>query len=142
MSSIIEKMKQSSSELLKAEGADLAKWSKLKHTKEDFELFLNFNIAEISYKTLEGEDRTMVCTSNAALIKVFSLVKESDKKKAMHLKTNGIRTKAKRSVDTWDLIENKRKTVSLNSWAIINFISITPKNILILDELMKKLLKA
>ena len=45
------------------------------------------------------------------------------------------------SVDTWDLIDNKRKTVSTASWQITNFISITPENALVIVEVLKNILK-
>lgn len=142
MSSVLEKMRSSNSELLKAESSDLAKWSKLRHNKADFELFLNFNIAEIEFKTADNRHAKIICTSNTTLIKLYSLIKEDDVKKTAKLKSDGIKTKDPSSIDTWDLVENKRKTVKLTSWQIVNFISITPENILILDELIKKLLKS
>lgn len=40
-------MRESNSELLKAQTNDISTWSKLKHNKEDLELFLQFNIAYI-----------------------------------------------------------------------------------------------
>ena len=138
---IISKLRSSNTELLKAEAVDLTKWSKLRHVKEDFELFLNFNIAEVEFKTADGKDRKIICTSNTTLVELFSLVKDNERAKVAKKQSAGIKTRDKTSVDTWDLVENKRKTVKLKSWQIVNFISITPENILILDELVRKLLK-
>ena len=138
---VISKLRSSNAELLKAEAVDLAKWSKLRHVKEDFELFLNFNIAEVEFKTADGKDRKIICTSNTTLVELFSLVKDNERAKVAKKQSAGIKTRDKTSVDTWDLVENKRKTVKLKSWQIVNFISITPENILILDELVRKLLK-
>jgi hypothetical protein len=138
---IIEKLKTSDIKSLQHKGADAEKWSALRHTKYDFELFLNFNIAEIQFKTLDNKDATIVCTSNTTLIKLFSTLKESDKKKIACLPSNGIKTKDLRSIDTWDLIDNKLKTVSLASWQINDFIGITPENILDLHNFINKLLK-
>ena len=53
MSDIIKTLRESNSLLLKAEAEDIAKWSKLRHTKSDLELFLQFNIAEIEFRTLD-----------------------------------------------------------------------------------------
>lgn len=136
----IEKMRESNSELIKAEAIDLEKWSKLRHTKEDLELFLQFNIAEIKFRTKDGEDRMFFCTSNIPLVNIMKAKKKADKKKLVESKSSGIHTKDKRSVNTIDLIDMKEKTMMLNSWQIINFISITPENILVLDEILKKVM--
>lgn len=141
MSDIIKTLRESDSLLLKAEAEDIAKWSKLRHTKSDLELFLQFNIAEIEFRTLDGKDDSIICTSNIPLMKVLETKKPEDKKKIKDIKNNGITTKDIKSVLTWDLIDNKYKTISLNAWQITNFISITPKNILILDELINKNIK-
>ena len=138
---IISTLRSSNAELLKAEAADLAKWSKLRHVKDDFELFLNFNIAEVEFKAADGKDCKIICTSNTTLVELFSLAKDNERAKIAKKQSAGIKTRDKTSVDTWDLVENKRKTVKLKSWQIVNFISITPENILILDELVRKLLK-
>lgn len=142
MASIVDKIRSSSSELLKAEGADMAKWSKLRHTKADLELFLNYNIAEITFTASDKTEHRMICTSNTTLIKLFSLAKENERAKVSSISSSGIRTKDLKSVDTWDLEANKRKTIKLDRWQIINFVSITPDNILIVDEIVRKLLKA
>lgn len=141
MSDIIKTLRESDSLLLKAEAEDIAKWSKLRHTKKDLELFLQFNIAEIKFRSLDGKDANIICTSNIPLMKVIETKKLEDKKKIKDIKNNGITTKDIKSVLTWDLIDNKYKTISLNAWQITNFISITPKNILILDELINKNIK-
>lgn len=142
MSDILKTLRESDSLLLKAEGADLAKWSKLRHVKDDLELFLQFNIAEIQFKTMSGKDASVICTSNAALIKILQTKELKDKQKLVKYRGPGIHTKDKKSVMTWDLVSDKYKTISLSSWQIANFISINPDNILILDELINKLLKS
>lgn len=141
MNDIIKTLRESNIELLKAEAADLSKWSKLKHIKKDFELFLQFNIAEVSFKTIDEKDSKIICTSNAALIKILQCQKLEDKEKLVKFKGPGINCKDKDFVKTWDIQNNTFKTISLNSWQIENFISISPKNILILDELIRNLLK-
>lgn len=141
MSDILQKIRESNSLLLKAEGADIVQWSKLRHTKNDLELFLQFNIAEIEFRKIDGSDDNIICTSNAALLKILETKKKTDKEKLINFRGSGINTKDIRSVMTWDLVDNKYKTISLNAWQIKNFISINPKNILLLDELINKIIK-
>lgn len=134
-------MRASGNKLLETEAQDLATWSKLKHNKQDLELFLNFNIAEIEFKTKSDEKATVIGTANTSLVKVFSAKKDVDKQKAAKLKSSGMRTKDSTSVQIWDLVENKPKTIMLSAWSIKNFISISEKNILVLDEVLRDLLK-
>lgn len=134
-------MRASGNKLLETEAQDLATWSKLKHNKQDLELFLNFNIAEIEFKTKSDEKATVIGTANTSLVKVFSAKKDVDKQKAAKLKSSGMRTKDSTSVQIWDLVENKLKTIMLSAWSIKNFISISEKNILVLDEVLRDLLK-
>ena len=77
---------------------------------------MNFNLAEIEFRTKSGEDRSIICTSNMTLVKILAESKKENKQKLALVKSKGIRTKDKRSIDTWDLIDNKRKTISLSSW--------------------------
>ena len=85
--------------------------------------------------------KDIVCTSNTTLIKMFSTLKSSMKKKMMNSKNNGIRTKDPNTVLTFNLIENKYNTVHLGNWQIINFLCITPDNIELLDKMINELLK-
>ena len=141
MANFLDKVKDTGNKLLEAELVGLSKWEKLRHTKDDLEFFLNFNIAEIQYLTNEGQQRSIVCTSNTSLVNVFNTKKQADKQAFTKENSVGIKTKDRSSVDTWDLIANKRKTVSLSSWQIVNFITISPDNILILDKIFNELLK-
>lgn len=138
---IIKLLRTSGNKLLETEAEDLQMWQKLKHNKEDFELFLNHNIAEISFIKIDGSESKVVGTANVALIKVFSAKKDKEKIKAQYLKTQGMRSKKSNSVEIWDLIENKQKTIILKSWQIENFITINEKNILILDQVLHDILK-
>lgn len=138
---IISTMRNSGNKLLQTEAADISQWDKLKHNKECLEAFLNYNIAEIAYKTKDGDDRSVVCTANTTLIKIMSLKRKADKQKAMKLKSSGIHTKDSTSVNVWDLVEDKMKTMSLKSWQIINFLTIREENILLLDEILHDILK-
>lgn len=138
MSDFIQIMRESNSELLKAQTNDISTWSKLKHNKEDLELFLQFNIAYIQFQTNKGETTSTLCTSNTALIKILQLTeKESDqKKKLVKFKGPVIKSKQKNEVLSWDIRQKDFRSINLKSWYILNFISITPKNILILDEIV------
>ncbi len=140
MSDIIKTLRESDSLLLKAESSDLSKWSKLKHVKKDFETFLQFNIAEISFRTIDGDNSNIICTNNTALIKIIQTEKIEDKQKLIKFRGPSISTKNPKYVMTWDLQNNTFKNIFLKSWQIENFISITPKNILILDELIRKII--
>lgn len=141
MATFLDRVKDTGNKLLEAELAGLSKWEKLRHTKEDLELFLNFNIAEIQYLTKDSKLRSIICTSNTPLVNAFNTKKLEDKQAFAKECSAGIKTKERSSVDTWDLIANKRKTVSLTSWQIVNFITISPDNILILDKVFNELLK-
>lgn len=64
-----------------------------------------------------------------------------DKQKMLKLKSSGMHTKDSLSVNVWDLVDNKMKTVSLKSWQIMNFITIREENLLLLDEVLRDILK-
>ena len=140
MKDLIDKMRHSRVELLKTEAQDIAIWSKLSHSKKDLELFLNFNLAESSYKTKSGVEKRIICTSNGPLIKIFSTLTKEKKRKYVKLVSPGFRCKEHDVVKTWDLENNKLKSVFLKEWQIMNFISIHEHNVLILDEVLHKLL--
>lgn len=80
--SLLDDLKSSGNKLLLAEATDMSKWEKLRHNKSDLETFLNFNIAEIKFKTKDGNESQIVCTSNTTLVKLFSVEKENEKKKS------------------------------------------------------------
>lgn len=138
---IIRLLRDSGNKLLETEANDIQMWQKLKHNKEDFELFLNHNIAEISFVKQDGSISEIICTSNVALAKVFSAKKGKDKLKARYLKSQGMRSKKANAVEVWDLVDNKQKTIILKQWQIENFITISEKNILVLDQLLHDILK-
>ena len=50
MLDLIEKMASSGNKVLEAASNDLAKWSNLKHNKQDLELFLQFNLVHLKFK--------------------------------------------------------------------------------------------
>ena len=143
MEDLVEKLLSSGNKVLEAAGKELPKWKKLKHNKQDLELFLQFNIAHIKYRPKnEVVMKDIVCTSSTRFIKVFSKLKESDKKHALKkTKNDGIKTKDKNSVLTYNLLENKYNTVMLDMWQIVNFLTITPDNIEILDTVINDMLK-
>ena len=121
---------------------DLNKWSKLRHTKQDLELFLQFHVAQLNFKTLEGEDRTIICTSNSSLINVFNFKKDDKKAKEKLLgNATGIRTKDLNSINTYDLIDKKIKTIPLGYWFLVDFIELEKDNIIILSDILREALK-
>lgn len=138
---IISQMRNSNDRLLKSEADDLSRWSKLRHTKADLEFFLTYNIAEIKFRTKDNSETRIICSSNDTLVNVIKELKLENKKKIIDVKPQGFKTKAQDSVLTWDLVDRKFKSINLSSWVILNFISIDKDNILILDEVIKKILK-
>ena len=46
---LVEKLLKSGNKVLESAGKDLGKWSKLKHNKQDLELFLQFNLAHLRF---------------------------------------------------------------------------------------------
>jgi hypothetical protein len=121
---------------------DLGKWSKLRRTKADLELFLQFNVVQLKFKTLKGKECEIICTSNSTLINVFNMkLTDKTRKIAALIPSTGIKTKDLRSVDTYDLVNKTIKTVPLNWWFIVDFYPIEFDNILVLDEILKLAIK-
>lgn len=85
--------------------------------------------------------KTIICTSNTRLIAVFQALKAVDKKSAL-AKTPfaGIKTRDSNSVLTFNLVDNKYNTISLRAWELGSFVTMTEKNLLILDALLCDLL--
>lgn len=142
MLDLVEKMASSGNKVLEAAAKDVSLWSKLHHTKLDLELFLKHNIVHLKFKPRgHATYKEIVCTSNTRLIEVFSALKESQKKKALHSKFDGISTKDPTSVLTYSMLENKYNTVDLTSWEILAFLTVTEDNIEVLDAVANELLK-
>lgn len=143
MASLVDRLKASGKEVLEAESTGIEMWRSLKHNKRDLELFLQFNIAELRFKSKDARDfKTIVCTSNTRLIAVFQAVKEADKKKALRVTSfDGIKTRDSSSVLTFNLVDNKYNTISLGAWELGSFITITEENLSMLDVLLCDLLK-
>lgn len=142
MVDLVEKMANSGNKAVEAASHDVASWSKLKHNKQDLEFFLKHNLVHLKFKVKNGATfKEIVCTSNTRFIKVFSSVKESQKKKALNEKFDGISTKDPTSVLTFNLVDNKYNTVDLSQWEIVFFLTIKEDNIEILDKVANELLK-
>lgn len=142
MEDLVEKLLSSGNAVLEAAGKELPKWKKLKHNKQDLELFLQFNIAHLRYRPKNAVVmQDIVCTSDTQFIEVFSKLKESEKKKALRSKNSGIHTKDTNSILTFNLLENKYNTIMLDFWEIVNFLTITPDNIEVLDQYVNDMLK-
>ena len=142
MIDLVETLSKSDNKLLQAAANDMTKWSKLRHNKQDLELFLQFNLVHLRFFPRNSPNaKEIVCTSDTSFIKMFSELKSSMKKKMAKAKNNGIRTKDPNTVLTFNLLENKYNTVDLHDWQIINFLCITPENIELLDKMTNELLK-
>ena len=136
---IIETLRNSKKELLEAQAKDFEKWSKLKHTKEDLNLFLNFNIANIKFQKKNNEYENIIYTSNIVLIDILKNKNDVLKKNKFN---NNYVTKIEKEniIKTYDIIHKHTISIPLKEWAIINFISITPENIKILNEVLENIL--
>lgn len=142
MLDLVEKMASSGNKVLESAANDFSKWKKLKHNKQDLELFLQFNLVHLRFQP-KGHTafKEIVCTSNTKFIKVFSSLKESQKKRAMATKFDGIKTKDKDSVLTYNLLEGKYNTVDLGWWELVAFITMSEDNIEVLDKVANEMLK-
>ena len=142
MSDFVEDLKRSGNEFLEAEARSAEKLRKLKHTKLDLETLLANSIAEIEFKPRMSNDfQRIVCSSNIRFVNVFKALKKKDKEKKLASQFIGIHTKDPLSVDTYDLVEGKYKTVFLKSWRAVNFVLLTEDNVLVLDRLVRECLK-
>ena len=78
MLDLIEKMAHSGNAVLEAAANDMSKWPKLKHNKQDLELFLQYNLVHLKFRPKgKAAMKEIVCTSNTRFIQVFSKLKES-----------------------------------------------------------------
>ena len=142
MLDLVEKMASSGNKVLESAANDFSKWKKLKHNKQDLELFLQFNLVHLRFRPKgHAAFKEIVCTSNTKFIKVFSALKESQKKRAMAVKSDGIKTKDKDSVLTYNLLEGKYNTVDLGWWELVAFITMSEDNIEVLDKVANETLK-
>lgn len=143
---LISVLKHSDNLLLESEGENVSVWGNLKHNKQDLELFLTYNLAELQYATKNKKLKTIVCSSNETLIHVLTKKINTNPKndKPVEVKVskkNKFKTHDKMSVLTWDLMDMKFKTVDLSNWYVSNFIPITDDNIILLDKVIKEILK-
>lgn len=140
----IELLKESGNKFLEKQSEYAEMWSKLKHTKADLELFLKHNIAELRFKPKgsSSETKTIVCSSNVRLIALFHAVKKSDREEILKkVPFGGIKTKEKNKVLTFNLVDDTYNTVSLKSWELGNFVTLTEDNVELLDLVVKDVLK-
>ena len=138
----IQRLRESDSTLLKSEATDLEKWSKLRHTKADLELFLTYNIAEIKFLKKDGSFKNIICTSNIALINSYNVAKTKEKKKIIEEGLyRGLRSGKDHLILTYDFLLPGFKSINLDDWTIINFLSITKDNILLLNSILWDLIR-
>lgn len=142
MLDLVEKLANSGNKVLEAAANDFSKWSKLKHNKQDLELFLQYNLVHMKFRPKNhAVMKEIVCTSNTRFIKMFSALKTSEKKHAKSTKFDGIKTKDLSSVLTYNLLEGKYNTIYLDVWEIISFITMSEDNVDILDAVTNEMLK-
>ena len=139
---LVEQMIASDNPILKAAANDMKLFKGLKHDKEGLETVLKHTISHIRFRPKNHATFTdIACSSNTRFISVFQQLKESQKKKALLTKPDGIHTKEPDSILTFNLISNKYNTVSLDRWEIVSFIVIQEENIELLDRIANELLK-
>lgn len=140
---IIDQIRESGSKVLGAVGDGVELASHLKHNKSGLETLLAVSIAELRFKPKDEKDfRTIVCTSNTRLIKVFQAIKEKDKKKALATTPFvGIKTRDSTSILTFNLISNTYNTISLRAWELGGIVPLSEKNLEALDMILSDLLK-
>ena len=139
---LINEMLKSKNKLIASAANDMSLFNGLKHNKNGLETFLMHTIAYLRYKPLNKHDLVdVICTSNTRFIKVFSALKDSQKKKLLASKDGGLKSKDDGSVLSYDLVKSKYCTISLVRWEIVSFIAITEENIEILDKMANELLK-
>lgn len=138
----IQRLKATKHPMLVSEAQAIEKWKDLSHNKSGLELFLQFNIAELRFKPKSLLPfKNIICTSNTQFISVFSQRRESLKAKAAAtVAFSGIYTNNVDSIMTFNLLTNRYNTVSLRAWEIVNFVSIVPDNVVILDSLVNDIL--
>lgn len=142
MPDFIENLKTCGNKLLEAEARSADKLRKLKHTKADLETLLANSIAEIEFKPKDSDKfQRIVCSSNVRFVNVFKALKKEDKEKRIKSRFEGIHTRDPRSVDAYDLVDGKRKTICLKSWRAVNFVLLTEDNVMVLDGLVRECLK-
>jgi hypothetical protein len=111
----------------------------LLHNKKDLEKLLSVSIIELEFLPKDSDKRESIfCTGNIRFINVFQKIKLADKKKQINSPFVGIKTKDAYSVDVFDIIDKKIKTISLKSWKVVFpfIMPITEDNVLLLDSLL------
>jgi hypothetical protein len=82
-----------------------------------FESLLKHSLAELNFKTKNGVNRSIVCTNDPILISHFSINKKNNKKKIVKTHSS-LKCSDKNCIKTWDLIDNKEKTINLKNCSI------------------------
>jgi len=106
---------------------------------------LAYNLVEIEFLPKDASNakdyRRVLCTGNRRFINVFRAKKESDARKMLASPFVGIHTKDPFSVDAYDLVDGKIKTISLKSWKVVFFVTFIPENVLVLNDIAKECIK-
>ena len=138
----IDILKNSKNKILVSEASNLGKWSQLKHNKESLELFLNYNIAEIEFRSKKTKDlkRVLVC-SNTNFIKAVNAKSDSDKKKIIEslpkIHSTGLKNNSSILTTSWNIMKNDYCTIPLNSWKIVNWIEINESNAELINDIIR-----
>lgn len=116
----------------------------LHHTKADLEKLLSVAIAEIEFLPKAGDKKKSIfCTGNVRFINAYKKAKPADKQKQLKTPFVGMHTNDPLTVDVYDIVDRRNKTISLKSWKVVFpfVLPITEDNVLILDGIVNKYLK-
>ena len=112
------------------------------HNKKDLEKLLAVALLELEFLPKDakdaGEKKALFCTGNRLFANVFQAARPSDKKKRLKTPSAGMHTRDPLSVDVFDVVDGRVKTVSLRSWKVVLpfILPITTDNVLELDAVV------
>ena len=119
----------------------LAFTQKLLHKKADLEKLLSVALVEIEFFPKDAKKAESVfCTGNVRFINVYKKARPADKQKQLRSPFVGMSTKDPTSVDVYDIVAGRVKTISLRSWKVVFpfVLPITEDNVLLLDSIVSK----
>ena len=136
---LMNKLMDSSNQVLKAQSHDAA-WIKLRHNRDDLEVFLRHNITHLKFKTADGKtDKTIVACSNPALVRLFQA--KSGKPVANRISQRPRSTRSKRdNVLTYDFATDNWCTIPMVDWTIYEFVTVKDENVPIINDILRRIL--
>lgn len=113
--------------------------------KKLLENLFNSSVAVVQYISDDKKKKINIVTSNAVVIKLFNLKKNSEYKKNVatirKMSSKGIKTTSSIQVKSWALDTKKYVTINLSNVKVPLFITLTEDNIEVLSNWLKELLQ-